>query len=755
MHLSIAILAGLGSLFLQHPPEKPVRKPLPSQEEIAKLPADGGAEFNRLVFSSSPYLLQHARNPVDWYPWGPEAFEAAAKQDKPVFLSIGYSTCHWCHVMEHESFEDEEVAKKMNAAFINIKVDREERPDVDHVYMQFTLAMNEGNGGWPMTVLMTSEKKPFFAGTYYPKDSRGGRPGMLQLIPWIEGVWKDDREGLLKKSEDLIKFVEEQQHVHGEVELGLPQLRLARNGFISALDTTNGGFNFGGDNKFPTPHNLRFLLREYQKADDKQDPRVQKTLSAVELTLQGMRRGGLWDHVGYGFHRYSTDNEWLLPHFEKMLYDQALISMAYLEAWQVTGNEDYIQTVEEIFEYVLRDMTDPLGGVYSAEDADSEGVEGKFYVWTPEQLEAVLGEEDATFFAELFGFEKGGNFRDQASGQKARENIPHLNATLKGIAAGKEDLAGFLARVEALRVRVFEAREKRIHPFKDDKVLTDWNGLMIAAMAKAGHARSRDDWTQAAERAADFALRELRDPETGHLYKRYRAGTAGLDGLLEDYAFLAWGLIELFENTQDPARLRSALRLVDIAIEDFWDEHHGGFFMTPKGGETLVLRPQETADGAIPSGNSVMLHNLCRLARMTGRTDLEERADAMVKGLGAYVARGAMGHTHFLMAVDFQRGPTQEVVIVGDPEDTATQALLGELRKPFLPQVVWLLRSPGDETALTKLAPFTQALSMVDGKPAAYVCTNFACQAPVIDPAALRASLTGQGFPGEGAADDR
>ncbi|HRV79828.1 MAG TPA: thioredoxin domain-containing protein, partial [Planctomycetota bacterium] len=631
--------------------EPVVRLPLPSPQEIAQLPADGGPEYNRLVFESSPYLLQHARNPVDWYPWGEAAFAAAKALDRPIFLSIGYSTCHWCHVMEHESFEDSEVAALMNAAFVCIKVDREERPDVDNVYMSFAQAF--GGGGWLMTVLMTPEKVPFFAGTYIPKHARGGRTGMLDLIPKVQTMWNTRRADLLQDSERLLAFVRGQTATKGAGTLDAGAFRKARLALGSVFDAEGGGF--GGPPKFPVPHNLRFLLREHALRGDA------KSLAMVEKTLEAMRLGGIWDQVGFGFHRYSTDDKWLVPHFEKMLYDQALQMMAYTEAWQVSARPLWSATIEGIATYVLRDMTAPEGGFYSAEDADSEGVEGRFYVWSLEQLEAVLGETDAKFYADVYGCSERGNFQDEATGRRTGLNIPHLRLPLEQLAAGSGDPLGFMARVEALRKQLFTAREARVHPFKDDKILTDWNGLMIAALAKAGSALEREDWILAARRAAGFAVAKLRDPKTGRLFKRSRAGQAGLPGLLEDYAFLTWGLIELHQATQDPTYLRTALELTDLGLEFFWDQEAGGFWHSPSDGEALLLQSKEAYDGAIPSGNSVMLLNLVRLARLTGRTAYEERAQELVDALGGQVLANPSAHTQFLMGLDFLIGPTQEI----------------------------------------------------------------------------------------------
>lgn len=713
-----------------HP--EPVRKPLPSAAVIAELPADGGEEFNRLVFSQSPYLLQHARNPVDWWPWGDEAFAAAAEQGKPVFLSIGYSTCHWCHVMEHESFEDAGIAALMNDAFINIKVDREERPDVDHVYMTVTQAMT-GRGGWPMTVILTPDKKPFFAGTYFPKDQLGQRPGMRQLVPSLDKAWKEKREDVLSEAGRITEYLGQVSKGKPGEELGAEELLAGEQQLSARYDPQLGGFSQAP--KFPIPHNLRFLLRRHARTGSAQ------ALEQVTTTLRQMRLGGVWDHVGFGFHRYSTDRRWLVPHFEKMLYDQALLAMAYTEGWQVTGDPLFRQTVEEIFAYVLRDMTDPGGGFYSAEDADSEGEEGLFYIWTRDELIDALGEEDGALAAQVWNAADGGNFRDEASGTQSRSNILHLAGTLDEVAVKVElEPAALAARLGDARQRLFDLREGRIHPLKDDKVLTDWNGLMIAAMAKAGRALQEPRYTQAAVRAASFARQSLRDPQTGRLFKRWRQGEAGLDGLLEDYAFLTWGLIELFEATQDPQWLAWASELADLTAEHFAADG-GGFYLSPHDGEQLIVRAQEAYDGAIPSGNSVMALNLVRLARLTGNTDYEAQAHRVLRAFSGQVGSNLAAHTQLLMALDFLVGPSNEVVVTGDPEDPRTQAFLDALSARFLPSVVTLLRPPGEAGALVKLAPYTAEYGQGGDGPAAYVCSEFTCKAPVQTPEAMLDNL--------------
>ena len=698
-----------------------VRKPIPSPEALAKLPADGGPEFNRLVFEKSPYLLQHAGNPVDWWPWGEEAFAEAAKQGKPIFLSIGYTTCHWCHVMEHESFEDEEVAKLMNENFIPVKVDREERPDIDEVYMTFTQALT-GGGGWPMTVLLTPEKKPFFAGTYFPKTSRTGRPGMLDLIPHIAGIWKDQHEAVLADADRFAESLEKMTGGSPGGELAPEVLDRALAALTERFDDNHGGF--GTAPKFPVTPNLMFLLRTG----------TPEALAMVEKSLAEMRRGGIYDHVGFGIHRYSTDPIWLVPHFEKMLYDQALFVIANLETYQATGNERFADAAREVLTYVSRDMTSPEGGFYSAEDADSEGEEGKFYVWTTDEVKAILGEEDGTFFADTFNLSEAGNFKDEATGEITGANIPHLRADLS-----KADAE----RVEGLRQKLFEVREKRVHPQKDDKVLTDWNGLMIAAYARAAQVLDEPAYAETAKKAADFVLSELVNDD-GLLLKRWRLGEAGLTAHLEDYTFMTWGLLDLYEATFEVRYLEEAVRLTDATLEHFWDDDQDGYFMTADDSEELLVRSKKLYGGAIPSGNAAGLLNLARLYRMTANANYEEKSEALIKAFSGEIGQQPSGFPLVLCALDFLFGPTREIVISGDSKAEDTKAMLAELRKPFLPKKVVLLRPTNNEKAaatLAKLAPYTETQLALDGKATIYVCENFACQLPTTSLEKMRALL--------------
>ena len=699
-----------------------------------KKTAEKKIKYNRLINESSPYLLQHATNPVDWYPWGKDAFEKARKENKPIFLSIGYSTCHWCHVMEHESFSDEEVATLLNKYFVPIKVDREERPDIDQVYMAVTQTMT-GRGGWPNTVFLTPAKKPFFAGTYFPKETRWGLPGLMELLPKVAAIWQNDRENVLKSAQQITDLVAGKDNPNPGNAPDKSLLDKTRNLLADVYDPEYGGF--GQAPKFPTPHILTFLLRRYHHNEDTQ------ALAMVEKTLTRMRLGGIHDHIGFGFHRYSTDGQWLVPHFEKMLYDQALLAMAYTEAYQATGKKFYARTAREILTYILRDMTSNEGGFYSAEDADSEGVEGKFYLWTLPQIQKILGQKETETFKKIYTLEANGNFTSREEAQAAGSNILHLKKALP-------DLAGELGvpekqlqrRLEINREKLFKVRNKRVHPFKDDKILTDWNGLMIAALARAGQVLNEPRYTADAVKAADFIMLKLRD-NNGRLVKRYRKGTAGLPAHLDDYAFVVWGFLELYEATLKTTYLQEAIRLNDQMIKHFWDQQSGGLFMTADDSEKLLIRNKEIYDGAIPSGNSVAALNLLRLGHITGREDYLKKAEEISRAFSESVNRYPAGHAHLMMALDYALNPNYEVVIVGQPAAKDTGAMLLALRRPFLPGKVVLLR-PADKNAaaeIIRMAPYTEFMVSKDGRATAYVCTNFVCKLPTTDISQMLANL--------------
>ena len=679
--------------------------------------------LNRLAEESSPYLLQHAENPVDWYPWGEEAFEKAAREDKPVFLSIGYSTCHWCHVMEHESFEDTEVAKLLNEHFVCIKVDREERPDIDGVYMT-VCQMLTGSGGWPLTIFMSPERKPFHAATYVPKHSRFGRIGMIELLPRVATLWKAKRGEVTKSADEIVGLLGRTEEKETGYSVGENTLTLAFKQLSQRYDAKHGGF--GDRPKFPTPHNLMFLLRYWHRTGD------ESALGIVENTLEQMRFGGIYDHIGFGFHRYSTDEKWLVPHFEKMLYDQAMLAMTYTEAFQATRKPEYERTAREVISYVMRDMTSAEGGFYSAEDADSEGVEGKFYLWTLAELKEALGQKDAEFIAKTFNVTEDGNYSEEATGQRTGESILHLTSRI----ADPKDAK----RIEKLRRKLFDHREKRVHPHKDDKVLTDWNGLMIAALAKAAAAFDEPGYAEAAKKAADFVLAKL-STDNGRLLHRYRNGYAGVTANLDDYAFMVRGLIELYEATFETKYLHEAVRLNDILVSNFWDEEAGGLFFTADDAERLLVRRKEVYDGAVPSGNSVALMNLLRLSRMTGKGRLEEMADKLVRAFSSDVATAPIAYTQFMSAIDFAVGPSREVVIAGELSSSDTKSLIDAIRHCFIPRKILLHRPPEDSPEIAEIASFVSAQKTIDGRATAYVCEDFACNKPVNDPSELLEQL--------------
>jgi hypothetical protein len=708
------------------------RPTIPSPTELAQLPADGGPQWNRLVFEKSPYLQQHAANPVDWFPWGAEAFDTARRLDKPVFLSVGYSTCHWCHVMEHESFEDDTIAAMMNAAFVCVKVDREERPDVDQVYMGVTQALT-GSGGWPMTVLMTADKQPFLAGTYFPKEGRYGRPGMPDLVRHVGGLWRDDRAKLLEQAEYITREISRSaQFASGDAPTSAT-LQAAFEELEERYDASRGGF--GSRPKFPTPHNYSFLLRYWQRTGSEDAARI------VNKSLQAIRLGGVFDQVGLGLHRYSTDELWLVPHFEKMLYDQALYAIACTEAWQALGNDAHRQAALDVYEYVLRDLRSPEGGFYSAEDADSEGEEGRFYVWSVEEVFKHLGEEEGNFFAKSYGFTGEGNFYEESTGTRTGTNIPFLVRDAEGMAKLLNvPVDDWKRRTEASRRTLFAIREERVHPFKDDKILTDWNGLMIAALAKSARAFGDDRLLSAARDAADFALKHLRTSD-GRLLKRYRHGEAGLTAHLEDYAFLGWGMVELYQATFDARYLQAALDCAEAIQRHFPDHKNGGFFLSPDDGEQLIVRMKEAYDGAIPSGNSVAALLFLKLSRLTGSEPYEQSAEGIFKAFAPILKRHASGFCQMMIALAMALGDSTEIILVGDPDSADFRALRDLVAEHFLPHAVVLHRPLAGDAEVLRLLPHLAAYQAIDGKATAYVCQRFACQAPTTEPKTLAKQL--------------
>jgi uncharacterized protein YyaL (SSP411 family) len=693
---------------------------------------------NRLIEEKSPYLLQHARNPVEWYPWREEVFEKAARENKPIFLSIGYSTCHWCHVMAHESFEDEEVSRLMNEIFVSIKVDREERPDIDGVYMTVCRMMT-GSGGWPLTIIMTPDKKPFFAATYIPKESRFGRSGMLDLLPGIARLWKERREEIDRVAEEATAALRssgtlrhaESLRNSGEGREGeeLPDERLlsaARRGLYRTFDERFGGF--GNAPKFPNVPHLLFLLGEWRRNGDV------GALHMVVKTLEAMRLGGIHDHIGCGFHRYSTDQNWLVPHFEKMLYDQALLLMAYAEAHQATGSDAFRETALEIVSYVLGVLQSPEGGFHSAEDADSDGEEGRFYLWEMDEIEALLPSEELETARKLFGLESGGNYFDEALRDRSGLNIIHLKEPLEETARELRAAPGEILRAfRSIKKKLLVGREIRPRPHKDDKILTDWNGLMIAALAEAARVLGDGKSLDAAKRACGFILGRMRG-ERGGLFHRYREGETAFTGTLDDYAFLVWGLLELYESTFDETYLGPALELTDTIISRFWDAESGGFYLTADDAEEVLVRRKELYDGAIPSGNSVCLLLLARLGRMTGDPGLAEKAERLMRSWGDTVRRAPTGYTFFLHAADFIIGKGFEVVIVGEKGAPDTEKMVGELRKHYLPNKVLVLKEPGREGALPpRIERHFRGRARVNGRATCYICTSERCLPPVTE----------------------
>ncbi len=689
-----------------------------------------GKTPNRLVREKSPYLRQHADNPVDWYPWGEEAFQKAQREDKPIFLSIGYATCHWCHVMEHESFADPLVARLLNDAFVCVKVDREERPDIDAVYMT-VCQMLTGSGGWPLTIIMTPEKQPFFAATYIPREGRFGRMGLLELIPRIKELWQHQREELLQGAREITRYLQQTQTTPISESLTPEILEQTYRQLAREYDETYGGF--GQAPKFPSPHNLLFLLRYFHRTGE------QKALHMVLHTLQQMRMGGIFDQLGFGFHRYATDQRWLVPHFEKMLYDQAMLVLAYLEAFQLSGEPLFRQTVQEVLTYVLRDMQHPEGGFYSAEDADSEGEEGKFYLWQEAELRQWLAPEAFRLAVEVYGIRTEGNFFHE-TGQAARgKNILHLRIDPGKLPAMLGMDPHHLNRqLESIRQKLFQVREKRVRPFKDDKILTDWNGLMIAAFARAARVLHEPLYLQVARHAVQFIQDRLY--LDGQLYHRFTEGETAIPAYLDDYAYLIWGVLELYEACFDPRYLEWALELTRLVQQEFLDGERGGFYFTSTHSETILVRKKEAQDGAIPSGNSVMAWNLLRLARMTADTSQEQMAEGIFRAFATPVKKYPQAYTFLLLAYDFAVGPTQELVLVF-PDEAENLPMIRVIQQRYLPRSVLLVKSPTTSAALTRLAPFTETMTVRNGQPTAYVCQNFQCDLPVNQLNALRAKL--------------
>jgi len=682
---------------------------------------------NRLINETSPYLLQHAENPVDWYPWGEEALARSRDEDKPILLSIGYSACHWCHVMERESFEDDAIASLMNANFVNIKVDREERPDLDAVYME-AVQMLTGSGGWPMTVFLTPEGKPFYGGTYYPPTDRMNMPGFPRVLLAVTEAYRTNRGEVERVTGQLTEQMGRTgQLPQGSNLLSVDILHEAYSKLAANFDYQNGGF--GAAPKFPQPMTPEFLLRYYHHGYN------QRALDMVEMTLEKMAYGGMYDQLGGGFHRYSTDAYWLVPHFEKMLYDNALLARLYLHAFQITGRPLYRRITEEVLDYVLREMTDPKGGFYSAQDADSEGVEGKFFVWTPEEIRAVLGEDDGNLLGGFYGVTDAGNF--EGSNILNIHQAPEAFALEHGIS--EEELEAVIARGRPL---LLEEREKRIHPFRDDKVIASWNGLMLRAFAEAGAALGREDYVAAAAANAGFIHGEMY--EDGRLLRTYRDGRAKIGGYLEDYSCVIDGYIALYEATFRREWLDRAVTLADTMIELFWDEDVGGFYDTGSEHEVLVTRPRDVFDNAQPCGGSVASEVLLRLAIIAGNEDYNLKGAKPLRALSRVMSQAPGGAAYWLGTLDFYISLPREIDIFGRV-DESTGKLLETVYGRYLPNRVLVgvdLSAPGQEGAgVAGGLPLLEGRGLVDGKATAYVCQNYVCQLPVTDAEALAAQL--------------
>ncbi|MFP4501892.1 MAG: thioredoxin domain-containing protein [Candidatus Hydrogenedentota bacterium] len=692
---------------------------------------------NHLREATSPYLLQHAHNPVDWHPWNEAAFAKARAEDKPIFLSIGYSACHWCHVMARESFENDAIAQMLNEHFVSIKVDREERPDVDDIYMSAVVLLT-GQGGWPLSVFLTPELKPFYGGTYYPPLDLYGQPGFLRVIKSIADTWRRKRAEVIQSADSLTDYIRQQaappDGASGPVAMDLLYAALEQR--RKTFDNAAGGW--GGAPKFPSSPSVALLLRIHRRTGD------DEALAMATRTLDRMARGGICDQIGGGFHRYAVDAEWLVPHFEKMLYDNAQLSHVYLEAYQATGDTSFRQIAEAVFAYVLRDMRDPGGAFYAAEDADSEGEEGKFYLWTFAELVDVLGPQDAALTARYYGVAEGGNFAAQDAFHHGK-NILH-RPTPHAQAAQKLEMApGELAeRIALCKRKLFDYRETRVRPGRDDKILTSWNGLMITALARGAQALDEPGYAQAAGKAARFILDTMRDGDT--LLRTHRDGKSRLPGYLDDYAFLSNGCIDLYEATFELDWLETADNLAHAMIQRFWDEAAGSFCFTGDAHKHLITRTRPTFDGAEPSGNSVGALALLRLAHLTGRDDYRNKARRVLEVNAAHMRKAPHGFLNMLCAADFYLDTPKEIVIAGDPAAPATRALLRAVHGAFVPNRVIALRPPDAGPGIEQRVPLLQGRARVNGQPAAYVCENRTCKAPVTSAEALTQVLS-QGVP--------
>ena len=690
-------------------------------------------EPNRLIHEKSPYLLQHARNPVDWYPWGEEAFSKARKENRPIFLSIGYSTCHWCHVMERESFSNPQIAAIMNQHFINIKVDREERPDVDQVYMAFVQA-STGSGGWPMSVLVTPELEPFFGGTYLPPKR------FENLLLKVADEWQNNREAILLSAGRITDQLRAFGDFQGDGDLKLEKELLDRTyeWYEANYDSAQGGF--GGAPKFPRPVNFNFLLSYHDRTGQMQ------ALEMTARTLEKMAQGGIHDHIGGGFHRYSTDDRWFLPHFEKMLYDQAQLASSYLDAYQISGHPLFQEVARGIFDYVLRDMTGEEGGFYSAEDADSavshehpdEHVEGRFYVWTYQQIVELLGEV-ATPFSEYYGVQKDGNVERDVFGEFKKQNLLFISAapeqTTGKVSKSQEELKDVF---EKSREKLLKARERRPRPGLDDKVLTAWNGLMISSLARGYQVLQEEKYLRAAERAATLITEKLYDPKTGRLKRRYREGEAAIDGLVDDYAFFIQGLLDLYETSLDGRWLILAMELTETQNRLFWDSDNGGFYSTAGEDPSILIRMKEDYDGAEPSPNSIAVLNLLRLSQMTGNKTWREMAQRSIQAFERRLLATPHAMPQMMAAVNFYLDKPKQILIAGQRNSPDTKAILREVHKRFIPNKILVLADGGPaHQRLNASLEILDSLRQVDGKATAYICEDYVCKLPTNDVAVV------------------
>ncbi|MBI2821463.1 MAG: thioredoxin domain-containing protein [Acidobacteria bacterium] len=743
---AFAVGAGLFVRLRVAGQETPQAEPDPGASPGNGSPERHGAKPNRLVDEKSPYLLQHAYNPDDWYPWGSAAFEKARKESKPIFLSVGYSTCHWCHVMERESFSSPEIAAVMNRHFVSIKVDREERPDVDRVYMTFVQATT-GSGGWPMSVFLTPELKPFWGGTYFPPDARNGMPGFRDILSKVAEQWESNREAIVASAGRVTEALKNLGggQADGNLKLDRELLDRTYQWYASAYDPQDAGFEAAP--KFPRPVNFNFLLRYYARTGQK------KALEMTTQTLRQMARGGVHDHIGGGFHRYSTDKRWFAPHFEKMLYDQAQLAVSYLEAYQLTRDSFLAEIARDIFEYVLRDMTGPEGGFYSAEDADSpvgpanreEQAEGAFYVWSRQEIADLLG-KDAAIVEHYYGVKENGNVERDPFGEFQNKNILHVAAGLEETAQefGKpaSEVRKILSRSREI---LFQARAKRPRPHRDDKILTAWNGLMISALSKGYQVLQEERYRKAAERAASFVAAKLLDKPSKLLKRRYREGEAAIEGMIDDYAFFTQGLLDLYETSLDGRWLVTAIELTETQNRLFWDAGRGGFYNTTDKDPSILIRMKEDYDGAEPSPNSVAVLNLLRLSQMSDNKKWHEMAEKSIQAFGKRLAESPQAMPQMMVAVDFHLDKPRQILIAGDSKASDTQAIAREVHRRFIPnKIVVLVDGGAAQQRLAATLDVLNSLRRIDGKATAYICENYVCHRPTNDLAVVAELLDGK-----------